>query len=313
MENIMRRVIISPRFYSSVLSFGGSMVGDSKIWVKLGNNIVASLMYEETILGYWYNVTIVDNNSNPVANKQIKCVTNGQSYTTNSSGQIPETIESQESSLKFTWSSTTTNAAINGLLYAKTRTNNYTGTVNGSPNITVNTATSTTVSYQYTNYYVNMTPSLGATIKIGSYDYIIAHIDNSNVYVALKSYSAVAGMLYYTNYERIPILYSESNLKTECEQWWNSCVSMQWRNVMGRISFSETNAEGGTTNYSVNCTAPPYSLIRNWDYFNTAQANRVYSNKDYWLAGNTIGGNYVGRVRADGDINGSTTGASDRH
>ena len=266
-------------------------------------------MYEETILGYWYNVTIVDNNSNPVANKQIKCVTNGQSYTTNSSGQIPETIESQESSLKFTWSSTAANTAITGLLYAKKRTNNYTGTVNGSPNTTVNTSTSTTVSYQYTNYYVNMTPSLGATIKIGSYDYIIAHIDDSNVYVALKSYSAVAGMLYYTNYERIPILYSDSNLKSKCEQWWSSNVPTQWKNVMGMISFSETGAGGDTPTYGARCTAPPASLIRTWDYFEAAQANRVYSNKDYWLAGNTGSGKYVGRVRADGDINGSTTGA----
>lgn len=253
----------------------------------MANNIAQISAY----VGYGYNVTIVDNNNNPVPNQLVQCTTNGSSYTTNSSGQITTQIDSASASLTFTWSTSSTaqtGTQIDGSLYRTTNIttiHSYTASINGTVGQLTTGRTTTTINTSSQSslgdYYVNVSAATGNYVTIGTRQYLITHVDSSNVYVALRYWEEnVEFNFYYNN-----TAYSASDIRKKCTTWYNNDgkVPKTWKNTAN--AFNDVTVEGVTAK----CFIPTYDMANGgWSYFRI-DSRRVFTDSSgsaqfWWLA-----------------------------
>ena len=257
----------------SSLSFGSSLVCPTKIYVGVGNNKIASLQYEEAATKNTFNVTIVTNLGEVVSNTQVYCTTNGQYYTTNSSGQISQIIETELNikSLQFTWSTPgeTEWSTVDGPLQQGTTTiNNYTGTATISLGNTFigNCDTALQTSSSSAGYRINSQATAGQYITIGTRQYIIAHADSNNVYVVLR---------YFESSEQFDFdgdaTYRESTIAAKCSSWFSDEVPSVWKSTAN--AFTKVYTEGVTAE----CFIPTKDQVNgDWEYFSTQTNRRFY-------------------------------------
>ena len=239
------------------LSFGSSLVCPTKIYVAIGNSKIASLQYEEVVANNKFNVTIVTNTGTPVVNTQVHCTTNGQNYTTNSSGQIPQTIETESDvkSLAFTWSRSDMGSwttADGSLQQASNITYNYTGTATISSGNLFSGNCSTTVQTTSggTSYRINANASTGTFITIGTRQYLITQVDSSTVYAILRYYEERCQFDAGGSVE-----YLGSDIAAKCDGWYSSAVPSVWRT--SAYAFTIANIEG----IHAHCFIPTYNQV----------------------------------------------------
>ena len=246
-----------------------------------------------------FNITLKDNTGANVANQSVKCTQNGKTYTTNSSGQIPQTIYSDQTSLTFTWSKSGVYDATtaNGSLQQYNTTANYSATVSGGVigQTTALTSSNATVSYSGTGYRVNAAASVGAFVTIGTRQYVIADVTSSIVYVALRYWEE--------DVKFSPdgtASYAQSSVKNECASWYSSKVPSVWKT--SAKAFTKVTTEG----ISAECFIPTKSqLDGGWDYF-ISDYRRTFSESSgdahrYWTSSSTSSGK-VYYIRASGSI-----------
>ena len=246
-----------------------------------------------------FNVTLLDNTGAPASNRQVTCSQNGKQYTTNGSGQIPQTIYANTTSLTFTWSTSGVYNATtaNGSLQQYNTTANYSATVSGGVigQTTALTSSNATVSYSGTGYRVNAAASVGAFVTIGTRQYVIADVTSSIVYVALRYWEE--------DVKFSPdgtASYAQSSVKNECVSWYSSKVPSVWKTSAN--AFTKVKTEG----ISAECFIPTKSqLDGGWDYF-ISDYRRTFSESSgdvhrYWTSSSTSSGK-VYYIRTSGSI-----------
>lgn len=227
-----------------------------------------------------FNITLLDNTGANVANQSVRCTQNGTTYTTDSSGRIPQTIYSNQTSLTFTWSKSGkyNPKTVDGSLQSCDSSANYSANVTGGiigSVVMVNSANAS-VSYSGIGYRVNVSASTGQYVTIGTRQYVIAHVDSDNVYVALRYQEENTGF-------GSSATYSGSTIASKCTTWYNSNVPTQWKSIAG--AFNTVNTEG----VEAQCFIPTYSQLNGgWTLFNSNSA-RIFkdstgNNKDWWTS-----------------------------
>lgn len=237
------------------------------------NNKIYKILTELVTFQAGFNVTLLDNTGSPVANKQVTCTTNSQTYQTNASGKISETIYSATTSLTFTWTTTSTGwTSVSGILQQnRTTTSNYTAVVSGGvinqiKDLTSNNATVQT-STSGSSYRINAAATVGSAITIGSKEYIIAHTDSSNVYAVLRYWEEDT---VFDNSGSTD--YVGSDIANKCSSWYSSSVPEVWRNN----ATTNVSTEGVTAA----CFIPTYSQANGgWSYFSSGN-NRIFKSSD---------------------------------
>lgn len=218
-----------------------------------------------------FNVTLLDNTGAPVTNKTVTCTTNSKSYTTNSSGQIPQTIYSSSTSLAFTWSGQSTSTS--GSLRITTTTN-YSATVSGGSLGSVSSLTSANATTSSSNAYdITVSASVGSYLTIGTRQYVITQVDSSIVYAVLRYWEEDTVF----NYE-LSTDYVGSDIANKCATWYSSNVPSIWRNN----ATTTVRTEGVTAA----CFIPTYNQVNGgWSYFNSG-SQRIFTNSsgktNYW-------------------------------
>lgn len=246
-----------------------------------------------------YDITLKDNTGANVANQSVKCTQNGKTYTTNSSGQIPQTIYSDQTSLTFTWSKSGKYnlKTVDGSLQSYDASANYSATVSGGVigQTTALTSSNATVSYSGTGYRVNAAASVGAFVTIGTRQYVIADVTSSIVYVALRYWEE--------DVKFSPdgtASYAQSSVKNECVSWYSSKVPSVWKT--SAKAFTKVTTEG----ISAECFIPTKSqLDGGWDYF-ISDYRRTFSESSgdvhrYWTS-SSVSSSKVYYIRTDGSI-----------
>ena len=273
----------------------------------IGSNKIASLQYEIVIPNNIFTITIVDNNDSPVVNTQVHCTTNGQNYTTNSSGQIPQIIETDPNikSLQFTWSTSGTGSwtTANGSLQQRsTITNNYTGvaTITTGNSFNGNCITTAQTSSS-SNYRINAGATVGNYITIGTRQYIIADVTSSIVYVILRYWEEDTPFNSIASTD-----YQYSDIAFKCEDWYFSAVPSVWKTSAN--AFTKVSTEG----VSAECFIPTYSQANGgWDYFNS-DSKRVFTSlngtAEWWWLSTEISSSRVWRVDFTGDFTNNSVG-----
>ena len=261
------------------------------------NNETYKLLTEIVTFPTGFNVTILNTNGSPLTNTQVKCAETTQTYQTDSSGKIPETIYYEGTSLTFTWSTSSTDwTSVSGILQqSQTTTSNYTAVVNGGVigkvlNLTSNNATVQT-STSGSSYRINASATVGNTITIGSKQYIITHTDSSNVYVILR----------YREEDTVfdsggSTDYVGSDIASKCSSWYTSYIPSAWRSY----ATNSVSTEGVTAA----CFIPTYSQVNGgWSYFNP-NSRRVFTNSSgatySWWTSTETSSSSVWYVAADG-------------
>ena len=196
-----------------------------------------------------YNVTL-KSGSTPLAGKTVVCSTNNKSYVTDSSGKI-NNIYVKSNTLTF---DTTTSSVSEGLKATTVGKGSTTGSI-GSV-VTKDVAYSETTTYK-----INQSvPSVGSTITIGSYQYIICHIDNSAGVVYAISSVLQGETQFSTNGSTT---YSGSLLESKCTDWYNNKVPASWRN---NGIFKSVTVNGVTSP----CFVPSYDQFNGgFSYFDS--------------------------------------------
>ena len=230
-----------------------------------------------------YNITLKDNTGANVANQSVKCMQNGKTYTTDSSGKISQTIYSNQTSLTFTWSmSGRYNATTaNGSLQQFNSSANYSATVSGGVigQTTELASANATVSYSGTGYRINAVASVGTFITIGTRQYIIAHVTSSTVYAVLRYWEE--DCQFDSNSSHVD--YSGSDIAAKCTTWYSSAVPAVWRTSAN--AFTKVS----TLNVSAECFIPTHIQANSeLDYFNS-NAARIFTNssgteKSWWTS-----------------------------
>lgn len=243
----------------------------------IGSNKIASLQYEEVASKNTFNVTIVTDAGSRVTNTQVHCTTNGQNYTTNSSGQIPQTIEveAEVKSLTFTWSASQMGwSTINGHLQeGAIITYNYTATatISSGNSFDGNCIATIQTSTESAGYRINSPAVVGEYITIGTREYVIAQADSSIVYAILRYWEED---VIFDNGGSVR--YNGSDIAATCSSWYMIAVPAVWRTSAN--AFTKVTTEG----VSVECFIPTKSqLDSGWDYFNSDE-RRIFkdSNND---------------------------------
>lgn len=266
------------------------------------NNKIYKILTELVTFQAGFNVTLLDNTGSPVANKPVTCTTNSQTYQTNASGKISETIYSATTSLTFTWTTTSTGwTSVSGILQQnRTSTSNYTAVVSGGvinqiKDLTSNNATVQT-STSGSSYRINTAATVGNAITIGSKQYIIAGTDSSNVYVVLRYWEENC------QFDSSSTNYAGSDIANKCTSWYTSNVSELWRNnATNQVVTEEVTSA---------CFIPTYDQASgDWSYFNSAE-NRKFTNtsgasgtsveNDWWTSTVRSGYSRLYIIDADG-------------
>ena len=248
-----------------------------------------------------FKVTLLDNRGAPVTNRQVTCTQNGKKYTTNSAGQIPQTIYSNTTSLTFTWSTTAIYSwsTVNGSLQRGNNTN-FSATVSGGAIGEVKTLTSanatTSAGSPNSSYRVNVSATVGQYVTINAIQYVIAHVDTSNVYVTLR-------------YWREDTKFGDDNdyvgstIAQKCDTWYSNYLPPEWKTSAN--AFNSVNTEG----VRARCFIPTDSQVNGgWTLFNNESA-RIFTDsagtaKSWWTStGSSSGRVYI--VRTGGDFGNS--------
>ena len=234
-----------------------------------------------------FNVTLLDNRGAPVTNRQVTCSQNGKQYTTNSAGQITQTIYHASTTLTFTWSTTGryNDAVFNGSLRRYNTTANYSVTVSGGVIGSVTSLTSANAIVNYTGYgyHISTAASAGQYITIGTKEYVIAHVDRTSVYVALRYWEENTQFGSSTTY-------SGSTIASKCTTWYNSSVPTQWKSTAS--AFNSVNTEG----VNAQCFIPTYTQVNGgWALFNSNTARTFTDSagtaKTWWTSTERSSGN----------------------
>ena len=209
------------------------------------------------------------------------CVTNGQHYTTNEDGLIIETIivDGAIKSLQFNWNGdSSTSESIDGNL-TKTETGTFkfvgTATIISGASFIGNCVTEIDSSIETTStYIINIIPAVGNIIHIGSREYVIANMDDSNVYVMLR----YAEEQIQWNSDNTSLVYVNSLLDRSCETFYENDVPSSWKNAQAfntvTLGYGPT---GGDTNYCFAISLYEIFIGNNvWDYFKTS-TNRIFT------------------------------------
>ena len=205
-----------------------------------------------------YNVTLLDNTGAILKNTTVTCTNNGQEYTTNDLGVIPETIMSKDTSLTFTWSTSTIGESENNDSLRQISKNTYTTVVSGGVLGETQSLTSANATVQSTTEYSIMAVAeAGKELTIGTRQYIIAHVDTDNVYAILKYWEEDC-----TFDAGNSNVYEGSDISNKCATWYSSDVPSIWRNN----ATTTVRTEGVTAA----CFIPTYSQANGgWSYFNS--------------------------------------------
>lgn len=266
------------------LVFGSSVVCPSKIYVGIGNGVIASLQYGEA--KNKFNVTIVTNTGSPVANTQVYCATNGQYYETNGLGQIPQVIETEPNvrSIEFTWSTTSSTwTTVDGSLQQYiTTTNNYSGvaTITSGDSFSGNCSTTTQITNIGAEYRINVSATIENFITIGARQYIIAQVDADIVYAVLRYWEGYCQF----DSERYHVQYYGSDIAAKCESWYSSAIPEVWKTSADAFSIVYNESVGGQ------CFIPTYSQANGgWDYFNSDERRKFKQSEssmgsDWWTS-----------------------------
>ena len=244
-----------------------------------------------------FNITLKDNTGANVANQTVTCAQNGRQYTTNSAGQIPQTIYSDQTSLTFTWSvSGQFNLqTANGSLQSFDTGANYSANVTGGTlgqTVTVNSANAS-LSYSGFRYRVNVSAIAGQYVTIGARQYLIAHVDADAVYVILRYWEEDTNFGNDTDY-------NGSTIASKCSTWYSSAVPAVWKTNAN--AFNSVSVEGVTAR----CFIPNKDMLDGgWSYFNSS-SRRVFTNssgttKDYWTS-TKVSSTNVWTVRTGGSF-----------
>jgi len=229
-----------------------------------------------------YNVTI-KSGSNPLAGKTVYCATNGKTYVTDSSGKLYN-IYVKSTTLSF---DNTTSTVVDGL--------KATTVAKGSTTGSIGSVVTKDVAYsESTTYKINQSvPSVGSTITIGSYQYIICHDDTSAGIVY-----AITSELQGTTIFGSNTTYSGSTLASKCTDWYNNNVPASWRN---NGIFKSVTVNGVTSQ----CFVPSYDQFNGgFSYFNSASRRICNLNGSaawYWTS-SAYSSSYVWGVNSDGNL-----------
>ena len=215
-----------------------------------------------------YNVTL-KSGSTPLAGKTVYCATNKKSYVTDSSGKI-NNIYVKSNTLSF--DNTTTSVAADGFKATTVAKGSTTGAI-GSV-VTKDVAYSETTTYK-----INQSvPSVGSTITIGSYQYIICHIDNSAGVVYAITNELQGETQFSTNGSTT---YSGSLLASKCTDWYNNKVPASWRN---NGIFKSVTVNGVTSP----CFVPSYDQFNGGFSYFDSNSKRICNLNDsanwYWTS-----------------------------
>ena len=212
------------------LTSGLLFVNNQNAYIGI-NNVAYKLLTEEIDYTCRYNVTLVDNRGAAVSNQQVTCTTNSHQYNTDGSGKIHETIYSMETSLTFTWSTSTTNGwtQVSGVLEQyQTTTSNYTATVRGTPAGTVNVTGRATVNQSISGdqYRITASNNNGTSFNIGNKTFTVVHtqLSNSSIWVVLRYWEEdcvfdSGGETYYFDAE----------IQTKLQDWFEENIPQVWR------------------------------------------------------------------------------------
>ena len=232
-----------------------------------------------------YNVTL-KSGSTPLAGKTVYCATNKKSYVTDSSGKI-NNIYVKSNTLSF---DNTTSSVTEGLKATTVAKGSTTGSI-GSV-VTKDVAYSETTTYK-----INQSvPSVGSTITIGSYQYIICHIDNSAGVVYAISNVLQGSTQFSTNGSTT---YSGSLLASKCTDWYNNNVPASWRN---NGIFKSVTVNGVTSQ----CFVPSYEQFNGGFSYFSDNSKRICNldNNPYWYWTCTAdSSSRVWGVRSNGGLN----------
>ena len=238
-----------------------------------------------------FNVTLLDNTGAPASNQAVTCTSNSKSYTTNSAGLIANTIYANNTSLTFRWTKTFPAGTSNNL--SGTTTSTYNATTSGGTIGQVKDVTGTAERSDSTVWKINLTPTVGNTILIGTKQYIIAHVDSSTVYVVLR-YLEENTMFDFSGSPS----YVGSDIATKCASWYIANVPELWR----------TNACMSVTTQGVSapCFIPSYGQVNgDWTYFNS-DGRRIFESSSgdprYWWTSTMSSSNRVWGVWTNGSL-----------
>ena len=204
-----------------------------------------------------YTITFTYNSS-AFAGKNITCTTNGRSYVTNSAGTISN-VYVKNTTLNF---SATASATDNGVTITYGPVGSCTGTIGSIVN--------RNVTLTYSAKINKSVPSIGSTLKIGSYDYIICHDDGTNVYAITNTIPDTCAFGNNTTY-------AGSDLANKCTSWYNNYVPAVWKDagVLNNVTVNGVTAK---------CFVPSYEQFNGgFSYFNS-DSRRVcqYGETDQW-------------------------------
>ena len=226
-----------------------------------------------------YNITFTYNGST-LAGKTINCSTNGKSYITDSSGKI-HNVYAKNTSLAFTI--TVNRPVSNGYVY---KTGTYSGSCSGSIGSVVDR--SVAMSYKIDGNPIawnRSVPSVGSEMTIGSYTYIICHVDSDTVYAITKN---LQGKTEFGN----NTTYAGSTLVQKCTDWYNNNVPSDIKSY----GFFKAVSVNGVT---AQCFVPSYEQFNGgFSYFNSDN-RRVCDNSWYWTSSANSSSDVWG-VRNDG-------------
>ena len=213
-----------------------------------------------------YNVTLLDNTGAILKNTTVTCTNNGQEYTTNDLGVIPETIMSKDTSLTFTWSTSTIGESENNDSLRQISKNTYTTVVSGGILGETQSLTSANAAIEVgeTVYRIMVPATVGRRMCIGTDDFIIAHVEGNSVYAIKENWT--------TNYafnSNSSNVYVGSDIAGKCIQYYESLPDIWKNNATNQVvTEGETNA----------CFIPTYSQVNGgWEYFNSAE-HRTFPN-----------------------------------
>ncbi len=233
-----------------------------------------------------YNITFTYNGST-LAGKTINCSTNGKSYITDSSGKI-HNVYAKNTSLAFTI--TVNRPVSNGYVY---KTGTYSGSCSGSIGSVVDR--SVAMSYKIDGNPIawnRSVPSVGSEMTIGSYTYIICHVDSDTVYAITKNLQGTTSFS-----SNGSTAYSGSILVSKCTDWYNNKVPSDIKSY----GFFKAVSVNGVT---AQCFVPSYEQFNGgFSYFNSNN-RRVCDDSWYWTS-SASSSSRVWYVNNDGSFYGS--------
>lgn len=231
-----------------------------------------------------YTITFTYNGST-LAGKTINCSTNGKSYITDSSGKI-NNVYAKNTTMQF-------NSTISG----KFASGDYvygSASVSGSCTGSIGSVVSRNIAMGSPTIQGNpiglnkSVPSVGSELTIGSYTYIVCHVDSNTVYAITKN---LQGSTVFGN----NTTYAGSTLAQKCTDWYNNNVPSNWKtyNFFRSVSVNGVNSA---------CFVPSYEQFNGGFSYFYSNERRACDGSWYWTSSAYSPGTlwYVSR---DGNLN----------